>query len=154
MTYRDTVLSLLDYEMENRLTVDDHLFAVIGNGYEWKDGEIVYYVSDEYKNQLDSKPKSKETMKTHYDKLYKKYEHKYNDYNPPTGTIYDKFGGFQIYPICEYSLMYETPEDVKPDWKEAILHFANYAIQHQELLADKDESLEYIGKTLEKIKRL
>ena len=151
MTYRDTVLSLLDYEMENRLTVDDHLFAVIGNGYEWKDGEIVYYVPDEYMNQLDSKPKSDEAMKAHYNELYEKYKNKYNDYNPPTGAIYYRF---QIYPICEYSLMYETPEDVKPDWKDAILHFINYILIHKELLTDKDESLEYIGKTLEKIKRL
>lgn len=151
MTYRDTVLSLLDYEMENRLTVDDHLFAVIGNGYEWKDGEIVYYVSDEYKNQLDSKPKSDEAMKAHYDKLYEKYKNKYNDYNPPTGAIYYRF---QIYPICEYSLMYETPEDVKPDWKDAILHFINYILIHKELLTDKDESLKYIEKTLERIKSI
>lgn len=154
MTYRDTVLSLLDYEMENRLTVDDHLFAVIGNGYEWKDGEIVYYVPDEYMNQLDSKPKSDEAMKAHYNELYEKYKNKYNDYNPPTGTIYDKFGGFEIYPICEFSLMYKIPEDVKSDWKEAILHFINYILIHKELLTDKDESLKYIEKTLERIKRL
>lgn len=44
MNYRDSVIScLLLYPdlYPGRLEVDDQLFAVIGNGYEWFDGELV-----------------------------------------------------------------------------------------------------------------
>lgn len=44
MTYKEEVISCLtDYPVLffNRLRVDEHLFAVIGNGYEWKNGQLV-----------------------------------------------------------------------------------------------------------------
>lgn len=50
MTVRDTVYeSLLSYPTlySNALDVYDHLFCVNGNGYEWKNGELVAVCDDE-----------------------------------------------------------------------------------------------------------
>lgn len=56
MTYEITVknaLKLFPLLFKSRLDVDEHLFAVIGNGYEWIDGELVdaaYYGNKEVNN--------------------------------------------------------------------------------------------------------
>lgn len=56
MNYHDTVIgSLLLYPdlYPSRLEVDNHLFATIGNGYEWIDGELIETVYKEKINRLN-----------------------------------------------------------------------------------------------------
>lgn len=56
MNYHDTVIgSLLLYSdlYPSRLEVDNHLFATIGNGYEWIDGELIETVYNSDKEGIN-----------------------------------------------------------------------------------------------------
>lgn len=84
MTYKDTVYHLLaNYGFcENRLYVDDHLFACFGTGYSWIDGQLV---ADEYPEDGDA-DEVENIAKANYTSLFEnRYDEvadKYNDYNP------------------------------------------------------------------------
>ena len=57
MTYAETLRHCLlkcSLIFPNRLTVDDHLFLVIGNGYEWKNGELVSMCLSEENNNIST----------------------------------------------------------------------------------------------------
>lgn len=95
----------------------NHLFCVIGNGYEWINGELVdkdgtferrYKIvepitkvkprdEDFYNNMLRLENELKEVMGEDY-----KINHKY---------------AFEWYPLCkEYSKLYTYPENITYDW--------------------------------------
>ena len=69
MTVRDTIIDMLRrYPLitKNKVDAYDHLFLTVGNGYEWKDGELVYWneeqrykmnIEDAIRKQLFSKDK-------------------------------------------------------------------------------------------------
>ena len=46
MTVRDTVIDMIRRHpliTKNKVDAYDHLFMTVGNGYEWVDGELVYW---------------------------------------------------------------------------------------------------------------
>lgn len=156
MTYKDTVITLLKLFpniMGSRLDVDNHLFAVGGNGYHWENGELVLaegvskintelavkgYISELIEHLEDTAPiyrkidekatgymfkaKRAEALKCidnifNAEKNFEKYEFTFEDGH--------------IYPISKNFLTENIPNDVKPDWKEAIEHFNNYVKEHE-----------------------
>ena len=118
----------------------DHLFFTIGNGYEWKGGELVgIYEGATAETQLHN-------LKRYLDKKNKYYKKQHDarmkdfavfnmksfDYKPiivpvdleermedlslPLGIYGEKRN---IYPMSkEYSRIFTVPDDVKPDWLE------------------------------------
>lgn len=84
----------------------DHLFCVIGNGYEWRRGQLVRCDDD---NDVDLEA---------YDYANKHPEAKQSKEN------IEKFGSsddlFSWYPLSEYSKINCVPNDVKTDWKRAV----------------------------------
>ena len=57
MTVRDTIIDMIRrYPLitKNKVDVYDHLFLTVGNGYEWKDGELVYWNEEQrYKMSIE-----------------------------------------------------------------------------------------------------
>lgn len=83
----------------NRKSCLDHLFCVIGNGYEWINGELV-------------DPDDKDYIKEYSIKNIKKAE--FNE-------DLDENKEYNWYPLSkEYSYLYNYPENIKEDWLEAI----------------------------------
>lgn len=104
---------------QNRSDCLDHLFCVIGNGYEWNDGELISCDRKKYKynsyedeyefDYIDNTPvklkgdnKAKQTI---YSEEYFKLNEKYK---------------FKWYPICEYSKVINYPSNIKEDWLNGI----------------------------------
>ena len=178
MTYKDTVITCLkNYPMlyPNRLTVDDHLFAVIGNGYEWKDGQIC--AIDDSQECEDCIDMARSCFDVIYSEIpadvvqrYNNYDakqkymagritqEKWDDEHPELAKTLKKVLGkrdysklpdedwfepvtgdfeFSVYPICKYSKLTCIPDNVQPDWLEAIEHFVDYCLQHEEVLIHK-----------------
>lgn len=97
----------------------NHLFCVIGNGYEWENGELIscdrkIYKYNSYKDEyefdyIDNTPvklkggnKATQTIKSiEYDMIYKDCK-------------------FEWYPICEYSKIVDFPSNIKQDWLDGI----------------------------------
>lgn len=57
MTVRDTIIDMLRrYPLitKNKVDVYDHLFLTVGNGFEWRDGELVYWNEEQrYKMSIE-----------------------------------------------------------------------------------------------------
>ena len=95
----------------------NHLFCVIGNGYEWKRGQIVECGEDD-----EVEPFIIEEEKKDYEVKHPKAEpskeniQKWNERK----ALYPMCYEFKWYPVCEFSLINEIPDDARPDWKEAV----------------------------------
>lgn len=170
MNYKDTVIhSLMYYQslFQCRLDVDNQLFAVIGNGYEWKDGELVCLdrnesfdkneaikriIATQIRVSLDNVdlynlyPNKKEYLDDkankilNYINMIQNTESRYNIYEhiPDEIELRTK-EQWKIYPICDSSKLVDFPDNIKPAWKEAMLHFIDWCLNHAEYLNnDKD----------------
>lgn len=124
MRPEDTMQFMMDFYPDifpTRKHCLNHLFCVIGNGYEWINGELVnkddtferrYKIvesmnkakprdEDFYNNMLRLENELKEVMGEDY-----KINHKYS---------------FEWYPLCkEYSKLYTYPENITDDWMELL----------------------------------
>lgn len=99
----------------------DHLFCVIGNGYEWKDGELIDTDVDErvtrytFIKDIEHAEPSLETKMTGLQEeqiLMTKIQLKSLE-NPKILEMLPQ----KWYPISEeYSYICNYPEDIKPDW--------------------------------------
>lgn len=107
-----------------RISVLDHLFCVIGNGYEWLDGALI--------SALQEKPLSQETKDRLRDnsleQLTKRLEATGIEIpdslrvKPPTP---DTGGPYNFYQICGYSRICRIPADVRPEWLDLAKETAN-----------------------------
>ena len=146
------------YKAENykksEIAVLNHLFLVIGNGYEWFDG----YLKDDIEKDLlygkkTSKPLKKGFFKTreyHYRRIRKSmYEFSiknkksllqdnYIDFEyVKKGNYYYSRSGkdivgytFSPYPICEYSGFLSMPDDVRPDWLKGAIKIVKLTLNY------------------------
>jgi hypothetical protein len=93
-----------DSIFKTRLDVIDHLFFVIGNGYEWLDGALINTSPEDY---LSSKEDERllsllETLGQKKDK---------------TRPLPDDGLSVSFYPVSKYcSNICKIPDDIKPDW--------------------------------------
>lgn len=110
----------------NRVALLDHIFFVIGNGYDWLDGAVVSNSPD---GHLESKEADKvfKKMKTQMkrdraeiDKLLAQIDiirETETDTLDAFRNQYWTTGTYAFYPVSEgYSLICEVPDDVRPDW--------------------------------------
>ena len=106
----------------------DHLFCVVGNGYEWHNGELVHYdcVNETWDNEfiyeLDENGKSKEPMK--FDEWFEattKILKEMLEIFPNDDNIKNSIEKYQWYPLSKkYSYLYNYPKDIKKDWLKGI----------------------------------
>ena len=106
----------------------DYLFCVVGNGYEWHNGELVHYdcVNETWDNEfiyeLDENGKSKEPMK--FDEWFEattKILKEMLEIFPNDDNIKNSIEKYQWYPLSKkYSYLYNYPKDIKEDWLKGI----------------------------------
>ena len=188
MTYSETLRHcLLECSLifPNRLTVDDYLFLVIGNGYEWKDGELVYRCSSEENNNIstvddaidciitdeltdenaifdmrcrrlndcESKEDTVDEVRSMFKSIKDNILYQVNlvrnvgkrieDYTPPTRSscsdIYSQYNrmyertkdDWSLYGLFNSSAILNLPDDIKPDWLEAVEELFNFMLAHK-----------------------
>ncbi len=142
-SYKNTIKeSLLSYPTLYKKEEDvlEHLFFVIGNGYEWKNGQLVDI--DGKRGSMESRVKEiwdDRLQREHCSKIFKVdwpegfYPKTVDD--PIIQALWKAQDDFRkkcieigvrdgdtersIYPISGYCKLYSVPKDVKPDWLAA-----------------------------------
>lgn len=122
MKAEDTLQYMADFYPEifpTRKHALDQLFCVIGNGYEWINGELVDD-DNKYKKRYQLK-KSIKKAEFKYEELWNQQHEFYTDlYKSEENKIPIEYR-FKWYPLCKrFSYLYNYPDDIKPDWKELL----------------------------------
>ena len=172
--------SLLNFPMlfPNALSVYDHLFCVIGNGYEWKDGELVHSgeenkrfsnmtvkdavlallqeaLVDDWKDETSTVrqfAKAYEPLDDlsnyiarHGENVVENVkgifdvENRIKDFSIPTFKGLKFYNGeFKFYPISKYSAICNIPDDIKPDWLQAIIQFIDIMVANPDRVDDPE----------------
>ena len=123
MRAEDTLQYMADFYPElfpTRKHCLDHLFCVIGNGYEWINGELVDDDNKYEKRYKLRKPikKAEFWREETWNKMYEFYHELHNlDETQKIPMQYN----FSWYPLSrKYSALFTYPEDIKDDWKELL----------------------------------
>lgn len=119
----------------SRATVLHHMFYLIGNGYEWQDGELVYPYADARKDEdAYSTFRHESSLRGNNDPILSEvYERSRRQWNTEVDEIRNRidelvtdmtFPPEHLYPKSEYAYAYNLPDDIKPDWAEAAAEIA------------------------------
>ena len=135
MTVETTIQRMFDEYPDlfsTRQECYDFLFCVIGNGYEWRRGQLVYCDDESTKEEEEEDyacpfPPLARQSEENIAKRRKEDEELHNlqrendleDGLPDIGP-YDPDKRHWYHPICEYSRINNVPKDVKPDWAKAV----------------------------------
>jgi hypothetical protein len=124
----------------------DHLYLTIGNGYEWKNGALVYEYANDEKSEVRKmllkgvpEHKIKAWVKKQDDIFWKKMNE-----NDPSWKMLKKLRDkykldemvnepprpLEAYTICEYSAIWNVPKNAKPDWVTGAYRAAVFAMTH------------------------
>ena len=127
----------------NALLVYDHLFYTNGNGFKWHKGTLI---EPDFKEKsvaeciVDSIKLHREILNN--DRFTSEIRHRLlinsvneivedihiimnaeklaNDFSIPTERWPYNKEPFEFYPVCEYAKCMNIPDDIDPEWKEAI----------------------------------
>jgi len=159
MTFEDTIFeslwsypNLFGFDELDRYRVMDHLFFTVGNGYKWKDGELVegctekriswrqylyralggrfYFVTTDVMvlEQLSDRQEKGDSAlpddPQQWDILKRKAQEEFLHERATKGD-----GKVGFYPVCEkYSRIMNVPIDIKPDWLDGAIDFLEFAL--------------------------
>lgn len=182
MNFESTVRDcLLNYPTiyPTALQVYDHLFCTCGNGYEWKNGELISLGEERHANTIPEAISEfmKRRILENY-KFYSKTEKLLEIFNkeneeyikqimevdnrmhmldipkvdpfaiPSKPSTYE----FKFYPLCEYAKICNIPDDIKPDWLEAVERMYNILNENQDRI--REDGLCWLPIIKDKIKKL
>lgn len=105
-----------------RMHALNHLFCVLGNGMEWKNGELIEK-DGKYHNRykmIEEIEKAEFPSEDNWYDMREFYKDLYESEDKPDKIPmeYD----FEWYPLdTKYSKLYTFPEDIKPDWARILL---------------------------------
>ena len=157
MTFKDTIKSIIitcPRIFPTKLSVYNHLFLTIGNGYRWENGELISeddkencsiedglealfndelqydFLEDYLEAVTDSERiinyfKRRNKEKLELTKVIVNYEKIINE------KLYIS-NEEKLYPLCEYSKILNIPDDIKDDWKDAIKEFLDFIMTSEE----------------------
>lgn len=120
MKAEETLQYMADFYSEifpTRKHALNHLFCVVGNGYKWVNGELVYE-NDRYKNRYKL-CEYIERAEFPYEYLWYESHNRFHKFckGEDEKKIPYKYQ-FAWYPLSKkYSKLYTYPDDIKPDWK-------------------------------------
>lgn len=176
MTPKDTIKSsVLNYPLISQTNgeIQHHLFIVVGNGYEWVNGELV----DEYTNQ------SLQSTSDAISELFKEYKNENNIwcekvkttgktcsflnhlekqvltilkadtmFDEPLEVYFDKIKNEPLLlNICKYSKIYDLPDKITKEWYDCVVNFLNH---FEPYINDTEEQKKYISEIKEKLKNI
>ena len=114
MNVRDTIYfmcAVYPSIFPNRQAALNHLFCVGGNGYEWKDGELVECCGEyDHNKSLEWNIENKRGSRIIIPFLDKESLEK---------RIVDTSHAENWYPLSKYNKILTIPKDIKEDWKKA-----------------------------------
>jgi len=183
MTVKETVReNLLNYPLlfKNALNVYDHLFCVCGNGYRWKDGELVSKYTNrvvktkagamfcQIKNLITDRMKWKVLKLTGPVNATRAImrrgrilvsrildvDKNINDFSIKVDEEmykYFKDYKFSFYPLCEYSAICNLPDDIKSDWLEAAKKMYEIMVANPDALDSGKRWLPIIKERIEEL---
>jgi len=149
MTVKESLKnSLLLYPSihQNKWAVYHHWFAINGNGYEWKNGELVDMYDNNSITMLQAinkhiKYRTKDMFKNRFLFLYNISTLVYDIVT--TLKLKKRISDFtqteELYPLCEYAKILNIPNDIKPDWLEAVKEFYDYLIENYNNFSENDK---------------
>lgn len=117
MRLEHTIQALFDecpMLFNNRLEVLDHLFCVIGNGFKWKNGQLVY------SNGKMSKLRQKDVKLHGGDKACQIID------SPEYHKFKSRMKDDEWYGLCTSSYLFDYPSDIKSDWLAGIEETKKY----------------------------
>lgn len=138
MRLEDTVFNsmwqypcLWGFDALARYRVMNHLFFTIGNGYEWKDGQLVekfpepkiswqMYIHEALGGDLQLQTNA---LRDEYVEIVG------TDLDLPSYRISSHDRSVQFYPACtRFSKVFFVPKDVQPDWLSGAIEFLTFAL--------------------------
>ena len=123
MRAEDTLQYMADFYPDifhTRKHALDHLFCVIGNGYEWVNGELVDN-DNEYEKRYKLRKQIKKAKFKREENWYQMNKFFYNLYGLDEKQKIPMQYTFEWYPLSKkYSALFTYPEDIKDDWKELL----------------------------------
>jgi hypothetical protein len=155
MTVKETLKRcLLQYPsiFPNKWAVYHQWFIVNGNGYEWKNGQLISIDDKQCKNISDAIEKHFEFYLSEHSLLTSPLKHTIKSCKK---NILDSLNWKErakdfskqreeLYPLCQYAKILNTPEDIKADWKEAAQEMYEWlAINYNDL---KESDQKWIDK--------
>lgn len=156
MTLDDTIRKCIfeypslykDVSMQkSRIKVLDHLFLVIGNGFEWHDGYLYATSNEDVRTGKIKMVKPKKYGKEKFDKkldekyfatpIYREFHH-----HPDLMKLIKadpKFSDLALmeeislyvptpYPVCEFSAIVTAPDNIRADWLAGAIEAAEWAL--------------------------
>lgn len=185
MTVKETIReNLLNYPLlfNNALDVYNQLFCVIGNGYRWKDGELVststnkvvktkagavlYQIKELFRDKMFWKTvKLVGLFKTIKIKVRRTrmlvsrvcdVDKNINDFSIKEDeemAKHFKDYKFCFYPLSEYSVICKLPDDIKPDWLEAAKKMHEILVVNPDAMDGGEEWLPVIKERIEELTR-
>lgn len=122
MRAEDTLQYMADFYSElfpTRKHALNQLFCVIGNGFDWIDGELVDDDS-KYEKRYKLREPIKKAEFINEENWYQQNKFYRDLYEGEEKKIPWKYD-FEWYPLCtRFSKLYNYPDDIKPDWKELL----------------------------------
>ncbi len=110
-----------------------HLFAVIGNGFEWVNGHLINSWEDErddptqwIQDQIDDAADSP-SLKLYYRKMMHTYQFTKDNMEDILEHGDTRYAG-TYYPLSQYSRILCVPDDVSNEWLKAAYQFASDAL--------------------------
>jgi hypothetical protein len=145
---------------QSPIQVYDHIFLTIGNGYTWKDGELVYDAENTLCNSTEeavdrlfndfvddietvSHPGTDEVFRAKFINRKvtnnKKYIHNilHVEENLDVLTIPES-NSFEFYSLSKYSSLANIPDDIRYDWLVAIKDFVDILDNNRDKFKDCD----------------
>lgn len=185
MTVKETLReNLLNYPLifKNALDVYDQLFCVCGNGYKWKDGELVstslnkvvktkdgavlYQFKELFRDKMFWKTVKLiglfKTIKIKVKRTHMLVSRILNvDKNIVDFSIKDdeemakhfKDYKFSFYPLSEFSAICKLPDDIKPDWLQAAKRMYGIMVANPDALDGGEEWLPVIKERIEELEK-
>lgn len=146
MSKKNTVQKQLKRMVENypslfrtRFDILNHLFLVIGNGYKWRNGQLVDVCGDD-----DLEPDLRQWPKWIKKEILKSWNYQWGvrDCLREKKT-FDEVG---FYPMCEYSKLATIPKDIQDDWHELALEAYCMVLDSSSELGGNANNIKFIEK--------
>lgn len=174
MTIKDTIKSMIitcPRIFPTKLSTYNHLFLTNGNGYRWKNGELISEDDEEncsiedglealfndelqyslLKGYLNSTTDSEDIIN------YFKRRNKENFELAKVIINYEKIineklylpNKEELYPLCKYAKILNIPDDIKDDWKDAIKEFLDFIMtsEENEVVIYRNQYINELSKT-------
>jgi len=171
MSVEETIrVALINYPgiFPNALSVYEHLFCVIGNGYEWFKGELVSLrensediekailkeIEYEHENLLRFKPVNdtiyRRVLEGNRDRIIENIKLIFDTNNRLTD--FTPAPDFQFSEITEYSKILNLPSDITPDWLDAVKWMYRLLSQYSHRIRNfKPEMLTWVDESIKKV---